>query len=253
MSNLREKGLLPASSDSPLKRTSGNLRTLNALPPPMPLPPGHVRIDEEECNAEEVVAGVGAEKQGNIYGNNSRIAENVPVVLEVRAYAVQEQEDFREPVDNPVFQPPPAAEESRKWYERPVSRGCMAISCLLALLLVLGIVVLVIYLPKPSGVTASPTPKPTTTATPQPTTEASPTPKPSIGSSPTPEPATVNTPTPSPTIPIVPARQAAIFTILSNVTDAETLDNASSPQNAAYSWIVASDSLSPSYDWCGYA
>ncbi|KAI2495602.1 hypothetical protein MHU86_18919 [Fragilaria crotonensis] len=52
-------------------------------------------------------------------------------------------------------------------------------------------------------------------------------------------------PTPSPTIPINPERLAEIRTILSNVTDAETLDDPSSPQNAAFAWIVGSDSRSP--------
>lgn len=53
-----------------------------------------------------------------------------------------------------------------------------------------------------------------------------------------------NNPTQSPVKPLDPEKQDAIRSILFNVTDSETLDNSSSPQNAAFLWIVRDDSLS---------
>ena len=192
--NLREKGKLPASSDSspgtlpiprPRAQRSANSRKKGGHPAssdsspgafPIPRPPTHalppapepkpIKFDEEECREDEEAAGAEAEWEGSIYGSNSHIAENIPATFEARAYAVEGQEDVREPVYITVYQsppppPPPPTEEPKKWYERPVSRGCMAISCFLVLLLIVGVVALVMYLPKSAAVAPPVTPEPT--------------------------------------------------------------------------------------------
>ena len=116
--------------------------------------------------------GTGAESEGNVYGSNNQIAENIPAAFEARAYAVEDQEDIREPVYITVYQPPPAAEEPKKWHERRLFRVLLAISCLLAILVVVGVVALAMYLSKPAGVTPPPTQEPTSGAsTPTPLTQ----------------------------------------------------------------------------------
>ena len=164
--NLSEKGLVPGSSDStssgalPIEgtvapsRSAGrrSLRPLNALPPAAE--PVFSSFDEEEC--KEIMEAPGAKEgtQDNIYIN----AECAPAVLDVRAYAVQGQEDVQEHVYGPVFQQPPAAAEPKKWHERRFMRVLLAI--LLAILLVVIVVALVMCLPKPAQVTPTPTSAP---------------------------------------------------------------------------------------------
>ena len=115
--NLRTKGRIPASSDSspgalPVEgpgapsRIAMSLRPRNALPPA----PEPIRLDEDECKEREVApAGAGAETGSNIYSIGT---------VEACAYTVQDQEDLREPVCITVYQPPPAAEEAKKWHDR---------------------------------------------------------------------------------------------------------------------------------------
>jgi hypothetical protein len=55
-------------------------------------------------------------------------------------------------------------------------------------------------------------------------------------------------PTPSPILPLDPVREAEIRSIIVNVTDPETLNDPTSPQNAAYNWIVREDQLSSTED-----
>ena len=98
-----------------------------------------------------MVSGAGAKPEGNIHGSNSHVSENIPVTLEARAYAVPVQEDVVDTVYAEVYETPPAPEETQKWHERPLFRACMVGNCLLALILVVGIVALVLYLTKAIG------------------------------------------------------------------------------------------------------
>ena len=59
------------------------------------------------------------------------------------------------PISTP--RPPPAAEEPKKWHGRRLFRVLLAVSCLLTILVVVGVVALVMYLTKPAEVTAPPT------------------------------------------------------------------------------------------------
>ena len=157
MENRRKRGRLPPTYDSspgasPIE-VPGASRGASSLRPPNALPsaPEPIRLDEEESKEEEVVSGAGAKPEGNIHGSNSHVSENIPVTLEARAYAVPVQEDVVDTVYAEVYETPPAPEETQKWHERPLFRACMVGNCLLALILVVGIVALVLYLTKAIG------------------------------------------------------------------------------------------------------
>ena len=161
--NLGQKGKLPASSVSgpgafpiPIpraQRSAHSLQPPNALSPSPEPEPESISFDEEEGQTEDVAQGEeGETEEDNISGSsNIDIADNSPAAFEACAYAVQDEEDVRDTVYAAVYEPPPVADEPRKWYERPMSRGCIAKSSFLVLLLVVGVVALVLYLTKAIG------------------------------------------------------------------------------------------------------
>ena len=164
MDDLRAKGKLPPSYDSspgafaieiPHGHGSGDVSSPDA-PSSRPEP---VSRDEVECKEEEVAVPGADADEATVHNSSSHIS----ATIEAQAYAVQEvQEDVGGP-DFTVFPTTETTEEPKIWRERPVFRVLLSISCLLALIVVIGVVALVMFLTKTIGGTPSATLTPTMT------------------------------------------------------------------------------------------
>ena len=127
------------------------------LPPPA-LSREPFRLDSEEENDEEATPAAALE--GSSRSDSYVVTSSSGTV---QAHAAEDQDDLGDPIYAEVCNKA-NAEEPRQWYGRPLYRAILLASCVLALLLVLGVVVLVLYLTKTIGgqpaspVTVIPTP-----------------------------------------------------------------------------------------------